>query len=114
MFNMQKQHVFQLGLEWNDNKAQKTAKEAYDRLFNLKWTPPGRGLWIPGGNPSRRATRQLPAGRARQTSRSTHRSPQWVSTHVANPSAPDRHMDSAGGLARSKADVRRDRIWVGQ
>jgi adenosylcobalamin-dependent ribonucleoside-triphosphate reductase len=33
MFNMQKQHVFQLGLEWNDAKAQRTAKEAYDRLF---------------------------------------------------------------------------------
>ena len=48
MFNMQKQHVFMLGLEWNDNKAQKTAKEAYDRLFNLKWTPPGRGLWMMG------------------------------------------------------------------
>ena len=48
MFNMQKQHVFQLGLEWNDAKAQKTAKDAYDRLFNLKWTPPGRGLWMMG------------------------------------------------------------------
>ena len=48
MFNMQKQHVFHLGLEWNDNKAQKTAKDAYDRLFNLKWTPPGRGLWMMG------------------------------------------------------------------
>lgn len=48
MFGMQKQHVFELGLEWNDNKAQKTAKESYDRLFNLKWTPPGRGLWMMG------------------------------------------------------------------
>lgn len=48
MFNMQKQHVFLLGLEWNDNKAQRTAKDAYDRLFNLKWTPPGRGLWMMG------------------------------------------------------------------
>jgi adenosylcobalamin-dependent ribonucleoside-triphosphate reductase len=48
MFNMQKQHVFALGLEWNDSKAQKTAKDAYDRLFNLKWTPPGRGLWMMG------------------------------------------------------------------
>jgi adenosylcobalamin-dependent ribonucleoside-triphosphate reductase len=48
MFNMQKQHVFMLGLEWNDNKAQKTAKDAYERLFNLKWTPPGRGLWMMG------------------------------------------------------------------
>ena len=48
MFNMQKQHVFILGLEWNDAKAQRTAKDAYDRLFNLKWTPPGRGLWMMG------------------------------------------------------------------
>ena len=48
MFNMQKQHVFLLGLEWIDNKAQATAKEAYDRLFYLKWTPPGRGLWMMG------------------------------------------------------------------
>ena len=48
MFNMQKQHVFMLGLEWNDAKAQATAKDAYDRLFNLKWTPPGRGLWMMG------------------------------------------------------------------
>ena len=48
MFNMQKQHVFSLGLEWIDNKAQNTAKDAYDRLFNLKWTPPGRGLWMMG------------------------------------------------------------------
>jgi len=48
MFNMQKQHVVRLGLEWNDNKAQKTAKDAFDRLFNLKWTPPGRGLWMMG------------------------------------------------------------------
>ena len=48
MFNMQKQHVVDSGLEWNDAKAQRTAKEAYDRLFSLKWTPPGRGLWMMG------------------------------------------------------------------
>lgn len=48
MFEMQKQHVYHLGLEWNDGKAQRTAKDAYDRLFNLKWTPPGRGLWMMG------------------------------------------------------------------
>ena len=48
MFDMQKQHVYHLGLEWNDAKAQATAKDAYDRLFNLKWTPPGRGLWMMG------------------------------------------------------------------
>jgi adenosylcobalamin-dependent ribonucleoside-triphosphate reductase len=48
MFEMQKQHVYRLGLEWNDQKAQRTAKDAYDRLFYLKWTPPGRGLWMMG------------------------------------------------------------------
>lgn len=48
MFNVQKQHVVMLGLGWNDHKAQRTAKDAYDRLFNLKWTPPGRGLWMMG------------------------------------------------------------------
>ena len=48
MFEMQKQHVYKLGLEWNDAKSQKTAKDAYDRLFTLKWTPPGRGLWMMG------------------------------------------------------------------
>ena len=48
MFDIQKEHVVRLGLEWNDNKAQRTAKDAFDRLFNLKWTPPGRGLWMMG------------------------------------------------------------------
>ena len=48
MFDIQKQHIYALGLEWNDAKAQRTAKDAYDRLFNLKWTPPGRGLWMMG------------------------------------------------------------------
>jgi len=48
MFDIQKRHVHALGLEWNDQKAQRTAKEAYERLFTLKWTPPGRGLWMMG------------------------------------------------------------------
>ena len=36
MFDIQKNHVIRLGLEWNDQKAQRTAKDAFDRLFNLK------------------------------------------------------------------------------
>jgi adenosylcobalamin-dependent ribonucleoside-triphosphate reductase len=48
MFDIQKRHVHALGLEWNDQKAQRTAKDAYERLFTLKWTPPGRGLWMMG------------------------------------------------------------------
>ena len=48
MFTMQKKHVVSLGTPWDDARAQRSAKEAYDRLFNLKWTPPGRGLWMMG------------------------------------------------------------------
>jgi len=48
VFTIQKRHVFTLGLEWNDLKAQQTAKEAYDRLFHMKWCPAGRGLWMMG------------------------------------------------------------------
>lgn len=33
---------------WNENKAQRSAQEAYDRLFAFKWMPPGRGLWVMG------------------------------------------------------------------
>ena len=48
MFTLQKKHCKMLGLPWDDARAQRTAKDAYDRLFNLKWTPPGRGLWMMG------------------------------------------------------------------
>ena len=48
MYSLQKDHAKLNRLPWNDAKAQASAKEAYDRLFNLKWTPPGRGLWVMG------------------------------------------------------------------
>ena len=48
MYSLQKDHCKSSRLPWNDSKAQASAKEAFDRLFNLKWTPPGRGLWIMG------------------------------------------------------------------
>lgn len=48
MYSLQKDHAKMNRLPWNDAKAQASAKEAYDRLFNLKWTPPGRGLWVMG------------------------------------------------------------------
>ena len=48
MYSLQKDHCKTSRLPWNDSKAQASAKEAFDRLFNLKWTPPGRGLWIMG------------------------------------------------------------------
>jgi ribonucleotide reductase alpha subunit len=48
MYSLQKDHCKSNRLPWNDSRAQASAKEAYDRLFNLKWTPPGRGLWVMG------------------------------------------------------------------
>ena len=48
MYSVQKNWAKEHRLPWNDNKAQKSAQEAFDRMFNLKWTPPGRGLWAFG------------------------------------------------------------------
>jgi len=48
MYSLQKDHCKTNRLPWNDARAQASAKEAYERLFNLKWTPPGRGLWVMG------------------------------------------------------------------
>jgi ribonucleoside-triphosphate reductase (thioredoxin) len=48
MYSVQKNHAKENRLPWNDYKAQKSAQEAYERMFTLKWTPPGRGLWAFG------------------------------------------------------------------
>lgn len=47
-FSIQKDHAKANRLPWNDNKAQKTAQDAFERMFTFKWTPPGRGLWVMG------------------------------------------------------------------
>ena len=48
MYSIQKDHAKSQRLPWSDAKAASSAKEAFDRLWNLKWTPPGRGLWVMG------------------------------------------------------------------
>ena len=48
MYSLQKDHAKTNRLPWSDAKAAASAKEAFDRLWNLKWTPPGRGLWVMG------------------------------------------------------------------
>ena len=50
MYSIQKDWAKSNRLPWNDRKAQASAQEAYDRMFTLKWTPPGRGLWMMGTN----------------------------------------------------------------
>ena len=47
-FNMQKRHIDSHSLGWNPWKAQHSAQEMYDRIFNMKFLPPGRGLWAMG------------------------------------------------------------------
>ncbi len=47
-YSIQKDWVEQNGLGWNQHKAQKSAQEMYDRIFHMKFLPPGRGLWAMG------------------------------------------------------------------
>ena len=48
MFTIQKRHCRQNHIEWKNDKAQRTAKDAFDRMFNMKWLPAGRGIWAMG------------------------------------------------------------------
>eukprot|EP01094_Clydonella_sp_ATCC50884_P027296 TRINITY_DN7798_c0_g1_i1.p1 TRINITY_DN7798_c0_g1~~TRINITY_DN7798_c0_g1_i1.p1 ORF type:complete len:669 (-),score=287.99 TRINITY_DN7798_c0_g1_i1:1171-2955(-) len=45
---MQKDWVEGNDLGWKPAKAQRSAKEMYTRIYNLKFSPPGRGLWAMG------------------------------------------------------------------
>lgn len=48
MYSIQKDHCAEHNRPWDEHKAQESAQEAFDRMFNLKWTPSGRGLWMVG------------------------------------------------------------------
>lgn len=47
-YSLQKEHILSKELGWNDRKAQKSAQEMYDRIFTMKFLPPGRMLWALG------------------------------------------------------------------
>ena len=47
-YNMQMNHIESHQLGWNPWQAQKSAQDMYDRIFNMKFLPPGRGLWAMG------------------------------------------------------------------
>jgi hypothetical protein len=47
-YSIQKRHIEKYGLGWDENKAHRSAEEMYDRMFNMKFLPPGRGLWSMG------------------------------------------------------------------
>ena len=48
MFSLQEEHCVENGIPWNREKGQHAAMIAYDQIFNMKWTPPGRGLEMMG------------------------------------------------------------------
>ena len=47
-FMVQKIHCRQLNLPWDEAKAQKSAQDMYQRMWDFKFLPPGRGLWMMG------------------------------------------------------------------
>ena len=47
-YNIQKRWILGNRMSWSEIKAQYSAQEMYDRIFNMKFLPPGRGLWAMG------------------------------------------------------------------
>lgn len=45
---IQKRHCKWWNVLWSERQAQKSAQRMYDLIFNFKFLPPGRGLWIMG------------------------------------------------------------------
>lgn len=45
-YSMQKRLI--AGVLWDDEKAQRSAQEMYQRIFEMKFLPPGRALWAMG------------------------------------------------------------------
>jgi len=49
-YSIQKRHINKYGLGWDETKAQRSAQEMYERMFDMKFLPPGRGLWAMGSD----------------------------------------------------------------
>ena len=47
-YSMQKNWIESHQLGWNAWQAQRSAQEMYERVFQMKFLPPGRGLWAMG------------------------------------------------------------------
>ena len=48
VYTLQKEHILQYNLGWEEDKAHESAEEMYDRMFNMKFLPSGRSLWAMG------------------------------------------------------------------
>jgi len=49
-YSMQKRWIEEHDLGWDSRRAQNSAQEMFDRIFNMKFLPPGRGLWAMGSD----------------------------------------------------------------
>ncbi len=47
-YSVQKEHCMKLSLPWDEEKAQKSAQRMFEKIWNFKMLPPGRGLWMMG------------------------------------------------------------------
>lgn len=47
-FTIQKRHCLENCLFWEDEKAKKSAQETFKLMWDFKFLPPGRGLWMMG------------------------------------------------------------------
>jgi ribonucleoside-triphosphate reductase len=48
VYSLQKEHILQYNLGWEEDKAHESAEEMYNRIFNMKFLPSGRSLWAMG------------------------------------------------------------------
>ena len=48
VYNVQKLHCRNMNLPWSEPKAQKSAQDMFTRMWEFKFLPPGRGLWMMG------------------------------------------------------------------
>jgi adenosylcobalamin-dependent ribonucleoside-triphosphate reductase len=47
-YEIQRRHCVSLHIPWNFKKAQESAQEMFQRMWDFKFLPPGRGLWMMG------------------------------------------------------------------
>ncbi len=50
IYNIQKDHCLDHNLTWKETKAQRSAQIMYDKMYDFRIYPPGRGLWMMGTN----------------------------------------------------------------
>ena len=48
IFSIKKDYMTKHNLPWDENLAQRYAKDFATSFFDMKWMPPGRGLWMMG------------------------------------------------------------------